>query len=101
LRGARRFSCHAAAKRHTSAALCSLWFLCEIREIRSEHQPTIPSEWLVCEENSVERKPAFVFLSYGFRGENQNGGPVLDTSVRWTDLHDHYNPIMSSRGSPT
>jgi hypothetical protein len=38
---------------------------------------------------------------HGFRGENQNGGLVLETSVRWTDLHDRYNPIMSSRGSPT
>jgi hypothetical protein len=42
------------------------WFLREIREIRSQHQPTIPLEWLVCKASSVERKSSFVFLAADF-----------------------------------
>jgi hypothetical protein len=56
--------CHAAAdNRRTSAALSGLWFFREIREIRSQHQPTIPSEWLVWTESSVEWKSSLIFAT--------------------------------------
>ena len=74
----------------------AVWFLREIREIRSQHQPTIPSEWLGSQASSIEGTESF-FAATDFANFADE---TRELRTPESAAKDHYSQLLIQEPPP-